>query len=234
MAKTFVLMHGAWHGGWCWNQVADLLRKRGHKVTTPTQTGLGERKHLISADLTLQTFIDDLVNHVVAEDLWRVTLVGHSFGGNAVSGAAEAIPDRIDQLIYLDSTILMSGDRLVDLMPEGEVLRRINAAAAEGNDIGVPPPDVSVFGVTDPDMAADLQPRLTPHPISTMFSPLPIKGLPGNGLPSRYIACTDPQYHAPERIRGWADQMGWPVDEIATGHDAMVIDPAGLVEVLDR
>ena len=95
MSKTFVLLHGAWHGGWCWRFVADILRARGHEVTTPTQTGLGERRHLISAEITLQTFIDDLVNHVLAEDLNDVILVGHSFGGNAVSGAAEAIPESV-------------------------------------------------------------------------------------------------------------------------------------------
>ena len=234
MAKTFVLMHGAWHGGWCWNQVAESLRVRGHKVTTPTQTGLGERRHLISADLTLQTFIDDMVNHVLAEDLTDVTLVGHSFGGNAVSGAAEAIPERIANLVYLDCTILMAGDRLIDLLPAGEVVNRIQSAKERGDEIGVPPPDVSVFGVLDPVLAAQVQPRLTPQPISTMFSRLPIKGLPGNGLPARYIACTDPQYHAPERVRGWADKMGWPVDELATGHDAMITDPAALVEMLDQ
>ena len=95
MSKTFVLLHGAWHGGWCWQFAADILRSRGHRVTTPTQTGLGERRHLMSAEITLDTFVEDLVNHILAEDLTDITLVGHSFGGNAVSGAAEAIPSRI-------------------------------------------------------------------------------------------------------------------------------------------
>ena len=99
MSKTFVLLHGAWHGGWCWRFVADILRARGHLVTTPTQTGLGERRHLISDRITLQTFIDDLVNHMLAEDLSDAIVVGHSFGGNALSGAAEAIPERIRELV---------------------------------------------------------------------------------------------------------------------------------------
>jgi len=232
MKKTFVLMHGAWHGGWCWQQVAEILRGRGHRVTAPTQTGLGERRHLLSDDLTLQTYIDDLVNHVLAEDLSNVTLVGHSFGGNAVSGAAEAIPDRIRDLVYLDSTILMGGDTLLDKLPPGKLAERI--ASIKTGDIAVPPPDASAFGVLDADQAAWVQSRLTPHPISTMRSPLPIKRLPGNGLPTRYIACMEPQYHPPGRVDAWVAPMGWRVEELQTGHDAMVTAPQALAELLTK
>ena len=234
MTKTFVLMHGAWHGGWCWKHVACALRARGHQVTTPTQTGLGERRHLISGALSLQTFIDDLVNHILAEDLTNVILVGHSFGGNAVSGAAEAIPDRIKEAIYLDSTLLLSGESLMDKLPAGELADRILAISKAGDEIAVPPPPVATFGVTDPEQAAEVQPRLTPHPVSTLVSPLPIKGVPGNGLPARYIACTDPIYHPREKVRSWIGDLGWPVDELATGHDAMLTAPDALVEMLDR
>ncbi|MEM9139378.1 MAG: alpha/beta hydrolase family protein [Pseudomonadota bacterium] len=234
MTKTFVLLHGAWHGGWCWARVADRLRARGHRVTTPTQTGVGERRHLISADLTLQTYIDDLVNHVLLEDLTDAVLVGHSFGGNALSGAAEAIPDRIAELVYLDCTIMAAGERLADKLAPGVLADRIHAAAKDGGDIAVPPPPISAFGVTDPADVAWAEPRLTPHPISTMLSPLPIKGPPGAGLNARYIACTDPEYHEPARVRGWAQTYGWPVAEIATGHDAMVTAPEALSDMLDR
>ncbi|MEM7057663.1 MAG: alpha/beta fold hydrolase [Pseudomonadota bacterium] len=234
MTKTFVLMHGAWHGGWCWRPVAEILRSRGHKVTTPTQTGLGERRHLISGDLTLQTFIDDLVNHILAEDLVDITLVGHSFGGNAISGAAEEIPEHIDNLVYLDCTMLMGGEILLDKLPPGKIGERIAAMSETGNDIALPPPDPSAFGILEPGQAAWVQSRLTPHPISTMTSPLPIKRLPGNGLPARYIACTDPIYHQPGRIREWLTPMGWPVQELPTGHDAMITAPTDLAEVLDR
>lgn len=234
MTKTFVLMHGGWHGGWCWAYVAEILRARGHRVTTPTQTGLGERRHLISADLTLQTFIDDLVNHIFVEDLNAITLVGHSFGGNAVSGAAEAIPDRISSLVYLDCTILMSGDRLSDKLPQEKASELLAKTPSEDDRISLPPPDASAFGIRDPEQAAWVQRRLTPHPISTFFSPLPIKGLPGNGLPARYVSCTDPRYHPAEQVSAWVEPMGWPVEELPTGHDAMVIDPQALVEVLDR
>src|SRR5437870_587324 len=81
--KTFVLVHGAWHGGWCWSKVAAILRRRGHTVLTPTQTGLGERSHLMSKAISLDTFVDDIANVLKFEDLNDVILVGHSFGGNA-------------------------------------------------------------------------------------------------------------------------------------------------------
>src|SRR5690606_34452571 len=92
---TFVLVHGAWHGGWCWSRVAKLLRARGHNVYTPTLTGLGERHHLLTADITLQTFVHDIANVLIWEDLSRVTLVGHSFGGLVITGVADLIPERL-------------------------------------------------------------------------------------------------------------------------------------------
>ena len=234
MSKTFVLLHGAWHGGWCWERVAEPLRARGHRVTTPTQTGLGERRHLISGDLTLETFTDDLVNHILFEGLTEVVLVGHSFGGNALSGAAERIPERIAQLIYLDCTITRAQERLVDHMSPGKLRERVKAFEASPDGISIAPPPPDVFGVLDPADQAWVAARLTPHPISTMLAPLPIQGRPGNGLPARYIACTDPLYHPQERVRGWAEMLGCTAEAIATGHDAMVSAPQALVDMLDR
>lgn len=229
MGKTFVLVHGAWHGGWCWRFVEDILRARGHRVTAPTQTGLGERAHLIRADLTLQTFIDDLVNHIRAEDLTDVILVGHSFGGNAISGAAETIPERIRQLVYLDCTVIAGGERPADVIEPAA----LEALIAQSDGIGIPPPGPEAFGVRDAAQAGWLRRRLTPHPLGTMLSPLPIRGRPGNGLPTRYIACSRPLYHDPGRVFDWADRSGWSVEEIETGHDAMVIDPQLVADTLD-
>ena len=108
-SKTYVLVHGAWHGGWCWRAVADALRAKGHRVFTPTQTGLGERKHLLSREITLDTFVDDLTNLIEMEELQNIILVGHSFGGSPISGVADRMPDRIGHLVYLDSLVLEGG-----------------------------------------------------------------------------------------------------------------------------
>ena len=123
-SQTFVLLHGAWHGGWCWERVASILRARGHRVTMPTQTGLGERAHLMSPDIDLEVFTDDLVNHLIWEDLDQIVLVGHSFGGNATSGAASQVPDRIQRLVYLDALVPISGRSPFEDFPPGVVAER--------------------------------------------------------------------------------------------------------------
>jgi pimeloyl-ACP methyl ester carboxylesterase len=233
MSKTFVLLHGAWHGGWCWDNVADILRGRGHRVTTPTQTGLGERRHLMSKDITATTFVDDLANHILAEDIDDITLVGHSFGGIAVSGVAERMPERLREVVYLDCTMVRGGETMADQLSSAAMVARLKAADAS-DGMSVPPPPVEVFGVIEHDLATRLQQRLTPHPLKTMLTPLPIEGVPGNGLPARYIRCTDPAYHQRSRVEGWCAEFGLILEEIATGHDAMITDPAALAEMLDR
>jgi pimeloyl-ACP methyl ester carboxylesterase len=99
MRRTYVLVHGAWHGGWCWSKVAAILRSRGHSVFTPTQTGLGERSHLLSKSITLDVFVDDIANVLKWEDLKDVVLVGHSLGGSTISGVADRMRDRVRQLV---------------------------------------------------------------------------------------------------------------------------------------
>ena len=139
--KNFVLVHGAWHGGWCWERVAAILQSRGHCVTTPTQTGLGERSHLLSETITPSVFIDDIVNHLKWENLTNVILVGHSFGGLTITGVADAVPERIAKLIYLDAAIIENGEAAFDLLPKEIVVVRLNAAneTSGGLAINVPP-----------------------------------------------------------------------------------------------
>ena len=106
---TYVLVHGAWHGGWCWNRVAPLLRAKGHDVYTPTLTGLGERVHLASPEVDLSTHVTDVVNVIEFEDLRNVILMGHSYGGQVITGVAGVIPQRIAQLAYLDAVVPNDG-----------------------------------------------------------------------------------------------------------------------------
>ena len=232
--KTFVLVHGAWHGGWCWERVAGPLRARGHRVTTPTQTGLGERAHLMSPDIDLAVFTADLVNHLLWEDLTDVVLVGHSFGGNAISGAAEEVPGRIARLIYLDAVVPISGHAPFDDYPADVVARRIRQAEETSGGLSIPPPPAAAFAVTDPADAAWLEAYLTPHPLQTFTTAQTFRDEPGNGLPVEYIACNDPKYRDPlddARIR--VGSLGWPVTEIATGHNAMVTAPGALIDILE-
>ena len=114
-ARTFVLVHGAWHGGWCWRHVADLLTKAGHQVFTPTLTGLGERSHLIDASVNLSTHITDIVNVLKWERLNNVVLCGHSYGGFVISGVAEEMQDAIASMVFVDAFVPQNGDTVATL-----------------------------------------------------------------------------------------------------------------------
>jgi pimeloyl-ACP methyl ester carboxylesterase len=231
--QTFVLVHGAWHGGWCWVRVADRLRALGHRAFTPTQTGVGERKHLLSKDITLDTFTKDIVNLVEAEELSNVVLAGHSFGGLAISGVADQLPDRVRRLVYLDSLIVEGGKSPFDVLPPDVVAARRKAAQESSGGISLPVPPPSAFGVTDAKDGEWLKRRMTPHPLGTYESKLDIKGPVGNNLPRTYVACTNPIYPALEGVRQWVKaQQGWHWQELASGHDAMVIEPEKLTQLL--
>lgn len=231
--KTFALVHGAWHGGWCWTRVAALLRARGHRVTTPTMTGLGERAHLMSPDIDLALFTSDLVNHLHFEDLSEVILVGHSFAGNAVTGAADQVPGRIARLVYLDAIVPEPGQAPFDNMPREVVAERLRLAERSSGGLSIPPPPAAAFGVTDPGDARWLESRLTPHPLRSFTTAQAFRHPPGNGLPAEYVLCADPVYGPLEGSRARARELGWPIRELATGHDAMVTAPEALADLLE-
>jgi pimeloyl-ACP methyl ester carboxylesterase len=149
--KTFVLAHGAWHGGWCWRRVADLLEKRGHKVYTPTLTGLGERSHLMRADISLDTHITDVVNVIKWEDLHGICLVAHSYGGWPVSGALEQIGDRVASIVFLDAFVPEDGQKGFDFA--SDFSRKGTIEAQQKGEISRPAPPASAFHVNDKDAA---------------------------------------------------------------------------------
>jgi pimeloyl-ACP methyl ester carboxylesterase len=233
-SRTFVLVHGVWHGGWCWRRVADLLVARGHRVTTPTHTGLGERHHLLDSSITMATFVEDVVNHLTWEDLSDVILVGHSFGGAPITGAADRVPERIAKLIYLDAAIMEDGETWFGLLPHDIVEARRKAAEESSGGLSLPAAPAESFGVTKADDVAFLVPRLTPHPLATFSTPLELRSPPGNGIEAHYIACTDPAYMPADLSLKRARQKGWPVSELKTGHDAMVTVPRETADLLEK
>lgn len=231
---NFVLVHGGFHGGWCWRLVADKLRAQGHQVSCPTQTGLGERRHLISNQLTLDLFVQDIVHHLESEDLREVVLLGHSFGGLSISGAAERVPGRIRHLVYLDALILQPHQTPFGVLPPDVVqARRQGCAERHGVRCFMPPP-VTAFGIPPDHPLADwVQERLTPQPACLYDSPLTLSAPPGQGLPRTYVACTAPAMPSVASSQAWVRQQpDWRWRELATGHDAMITDPDGVSEVL--
>lgn len=230
--KTYVLVHGGFHGGWCWKQVAANLRARGYVVYTPTLTGLGERSHLMSIGPRLSTFIEDVAQVLLYEDLHDVVLVGHSFAGSIVSALADRMPDRIGHLVYLDALLLQSGQATADTAPP-ELIETYKQRAMAHDGVSIPPGPSDYFGVTDPSMAAWLQTKLCSHPLQTYFDKLALKNLLGNGLPATYIACSKPFFAATAPSRKLARILpGWDYKEISCGHDAMLLKPLEMAHML--
>jgi pimeloyl-ACP methyl ester carboxylesterase len=229
---TFVLVHGSWHGGWCWRPVAPQLRAAGHEVFTPTLSGLGERSHLDLPRVDLALHIQDIVQVLRFEDLERVVLVGHSYAGMVITGVAALAPERLHLLVYLDAYVPGDGQSQLDLWPESD--RR---AALEELDAGRayrPLPSPASLGVTDPALGAWVQGHLTPHPWSTYLDPPPPQTAASRTLPRAYIHCSEGGAFS-ERTQGFAQAAragGWPVVTLATGHDAMVTEPDALARVL--
>ena len=172
---TFVLVHGAWSGGWCYGKVAALLRARGHAVFTPTLTGQGERSHLLAAGVNLTTHITDVLNVFHYEDLRDVVLAGHSYGGMVVTGVADRIADRVAALVYLDAFLPEDGQSLFDINIPANTQRFV-ANAGNCGGIAVPPPPASFFNVNAAD-AARVDALATPFPLAAMAERLSLTGV---------------------------------------------------------
>src|SRR5262249_4453414 len=143
--STFVLVHGAWHGGWCWQRVSERLVAAGHRVFCPTLTGLGERAHLLSREVDLGTPISDVIGLIEAEELAEIVLVGHSYGGIVITGVAARAKGRLRQLVYLDSAIVEDGATWASIGLPEVVAERRRAAHASGG-VSLPVPQAKVFG----------------------------------------------------------------------------------------
>ena len=232
-ARAYVLVHGAWHGGWCWVRVSERLIAAGHRVFAPTQTGLGERRHLLSDAITPGTFTDDIANVIEAEELDDVILVGHSFGGRSISGVADRMPQRLRHLVFVDASLPESGKSAFDqtLLELREA--RIKAAQESSGGLSIPPPPAAAFGVTEPDDATWVERRLTPHPFLTYDLPAMLKNPIGNGVPATYIRCVAPAFANTTSSAEYAkSRSDWRYLEISTGHNAMVTAPVELAEML--
>ncbi|MBI4305578.1 MAG: alpha/beta fold hydrolase [Chloroflexi bacterium] len=231
---TFVLVHGAWHGGWCWAKVAPMLEQAGHQVYAPTLTGLGDRAHLLSKDVTLNTHIRDIVALLEYEDLMNVVLVGHSYAGMVIRGATEFAHRRIKKLVYLDAVLPMAGESVLG-SNGAESPHRIEANLhGEGWRIPKPKADASgaVLGVTDKQDLDWMVERLTDHPLATFEQPIKLWSSEAAALPGAYILCTGRRNEWFEGMAQRARAMGYQYFEIPTGHDAMISAPRDLVAIL--
>jgi pimeloyl-ACP methyl ester carboxylesterase len=227
-----VLVHGAWHGAWCWRKLLPLLMDLGLEVYTPSQTGVGEKAELLSKDISLETFIQDITDFLTEHDLHNVVLVGHSFAGISISGVADRMPERIRHLVYLDALLLQNDQSVFDIIPPEMVQARRALAQQTSQGVSLPAPEPSVFGVTDAEDVQWVKSQCTPHPLSTYESKMTLTHALGNGLPATYIAVT-PHYLATTASRNYAKtRSDWQYLEMEAGHDAMVTSPQALCRLL--
>lgn len=226
-----MLVHGAWHGGWCWRFVRPLLQRAGHDVFTPSLTGLGERRHLARPAIDLDTHIADVVTLLEMEDLRDVVLVGHSYGGMVVTGAADRAPGRIARLVYLDAFVPEDGNCLLDyVVPERAARMR-----EEGEKAGsVAPPPLSLWGVTRPEHIDFIKPREARHPFGTMVQRIKLEGN-ADRLPKTFIYCSSPATGSFDQFAAkYRDAPGWQFHQLATGHDAMILMPERVAALLQN
>lgn len=231
-SSNFVLVHGAFHGGWCWRPIVRELRAGGHEVFAPSHTGLGDRAHLLSGLITIETFVKDIESLIEVEELEDVILVGHSFGARTITGVADRIPHRIRRLVYIDGGFPFDGQSRLESMPVEQRSARIARAEASGG-VSIPPPPASSFGVEDEKLQAWVDRRMTPQPFGAETSRLVLKNPLGNGLPVTYVRCTEPAFPAVESSAAYArSQSQWSYVEWAAGHDAIVTHPQLAIDML--
>ena len=231
--KTFVLIHGAWHGGWCWRRVADLLRAEGHKVFAPTLTGLGERSHLMSDAITLETHVQDIVNVFKYEDLRDVTLVGHSYGGMVITGAADLEIHRIAGMIYIDAFLPENGQSLWDLAGAGRAA--VQQATAKAHDGGFSLPRGPSPRGSAPDSAARFDHLFTPQPVGCLSEAFQSCRQEMTWPARHYALCTgydpSPFQAIARRIRR---ESGWTYSEFDALHDVVRTHPAEVAACIQR
>lgn len=235
----FLLVHGAWHGAWCWREVAAALVRAGHRAHAVTLTGVGERAHLLRADIDLETHIADVRGAIEMEELQQVVLVGHSYAGMLTTAVADRMPDALSHLVYVDAVVPKPGESWSSTHAPGT--RQARLAAARASPLfAFPPPDPVVFGLSGPDYEW-VKRRQTPHPGHTYEAPLDFDVHRVASVPRTFVSCTAPALATIDSIRprvhsaafwGGAWLPGSRVVEMQTGHDPMISRPQDLTQLL--
>ncbi len=219
--KTFVIVHGAWGGGWGFKELAGIIQAAGHQVYRPTLTGQGERVHLASPNVGLETHIQDIVNVIEYENLYDVILVGHSYGGMVITGVADRIPERLSRMIYVDAHLPVDGESMFDLIGAKRTKDLKNRANKWGDGWRIPP--------WWPDKKKDV-----PHQLATFQDPVQLNNPRSAEIPGTYILTLNPgattDSFSKSAARGRS--RGWRYHELRTGHNVQWTMPNELAELL--
>lgn len=230
-ARPIVLVHGAWHGGWCYQRVVPILTAAGHRVYAPTLTGLGERSHLLSKSVNLETHTEDIVNLILWEDLQDVVLVGHSYGGAVISAAIEQVAPRIASAVFLDAFMPQSGESIADLSPTAQ--GKMREMEANGT-VGIPPIPARAIAVNERDQAW-VDAKCTPQPLQTFLDRPSLTGARERVPRKLYVRAAGyagPTFEAAlERLQ--ADTT-WTTHSLSCGHDMMIDQPRQTADLILR
>jgi pimeloyl-ACP methyl ester carboxylesterase len=230
---TFVLVHGAWLGGWCWKRIRKRLHGAGHDVFTPTLTGLGERSQILTRDVNLETHILDVVNLIQCEELSNIVLCGHSYGGAVISGVADRIPDRIGSLVYLDAYVLHNGENVAQHVPAIRWQNFIEGAKSVGDGWKIPPIPPEVFNVKDAADAEWMRRQCTMQPIGCFEQAVKLTGKIDQIKNVTFILMTGYAQHSPfSPFRDKAKAKGWRTLTMTCGHMVMFDQPEELSRIL--
>jgi pimeloyl-ACP methyl ester carboxylesterase len=238
---NFLLVHGAWHGGWCWRRVIQALTGAGHRAHAVTLTGVGERAHLMSPAITLETHITDVSNAIEAEELDDAVLAVHSYAGMIGTAIADRMPGRLRHLVYVDAVVPKPGESWSSTQPVATREARF-AAAQASPDYSFPPPDPSVYGLAGADHQW-VKRRQTPHPGHTYAAALDFDVKRVASVPRTFVSCVQPALATIDAIRprmvdpqfwdsAWQAGGGARVVELKTGHDPMISAPQDLTRIL--
>jgi pimeloyl-ACP methyl ester carboxylesterase len=230
--STFVLVHGAWHGGWCYKRTAQRLRRVGHEVYTPTLTGVGERSNLMSRAINLDTHVQDIVNVIRWEELSDVVLCGHSYGGMVISGVCERIPEKLRALVYLDAFVPENNQSVMDLVPAELAASFVDDAKNHGQGYLVSPIPAEIFRVNLHD-AAWVDRMCVKHPLACLEQKISLTGMIAHVPKRLYVRGTEFKRSELERIaERLKGEAGWKVFSLPCGHDLMLDMPQETTEIL--
>jgi len=233
MSKTFLFVHGAWHGGWCWAKTAQELRAKGHDTHAPTLTGLGEHAHLAHAGITPDSHVEDILAVIKWRELNDIILVGHSYGGLIITGVASAVPEKISSLIYLDAFVPEESGTSIFANANPARMAQFEAQLENGGFLVEP--DLFDAWSDDPEQIAWLKTMCTPHPIGSFRHGVTLSGRQNEVKDRQFIVCSR---NSPSPFQGEYQRVKnnetWRTHEIDTMHDAMVDKPGALARLLDR
>jgi len=238
---NFMLVHGAWHGGWCWRRVVQALAVDEHRAHAVTLTGVGERAHLMSPAITLETHIADVAQAIEVEEMDDVVLAVHSYAGMIGTAIADRMPGRLRHLVYVDAVVPKPGESWSST--HASATREARLAAAQASpDFSFPAPDPSDYGIQGAD-AEWVKRRQTPHPGHTYQAPLDFDPMRVAAVPRTFVNCVQPALATIDAIRArmadsqfwdgvWRSGGGVRVVELNTGHDPMITTPQDLTRIL--